>query len=171
MCKSAPRSRQITTPAPHHSVFYRPDALPAAQPTASKHWRHYTVLHCIGLWNCVQMPTNYCNNSIIYLHAVLHKMSFWILAQILLAHLLFFLSFSLKAMTFRFLYYATIVYTWLFTKKNKVTTQKICKKPVWKVINSKQLNAHICSALTFAQSCIANPSPSFVPPTVDYDSI
>ena len=28
-------SRQITTPAPHHSVFYRPDALPAAQPTAS----------------------------------------------------------------------------------------------------------------------------------------
>jgi len=29
-----------TTPAPHHSVFYRPDALPAAQPTASKHWRH-----------------------------------------------------------------------------------------------------------------------------------
>jgi len=24
-------------PAPHHSVFYRPDALPAAQPTASKH--------------------------------------------------------------------------------------------------------------------------------------
>ena len=40
-CKSAPRSRQITTPAPHHSVFYRPDALPGAQPTASKHWRHY----------------------------------------------------------------------------------------------------------------------------------
>jgi len=39
ICKSAPRSRQITTPAPHHSVFYRPDALPAAQPTVSKHWR------------------------------------------------------------------------------------------------------------------------------------
>ena len=39
ICKSAPRSRQITTPAPHQSVFYRPDALPAAQPTASKHWR------------------------------------------------------------------------------------------------------------------------------------
>jgi len=37
ICKSAPHSRQITTPAPHHSVFYRPDALPAAQPTASKH--------------------------------------------------------------------------------------------------------------------------------------
>ena len=39
ICKSAPRSRQITMPTPHHSVFYRPDALPAAQPTASKHWR------------------------------------------------------------------------------------------------------------------------------------
>jgi len=26
----APRPRQITTSAPHHSVFYRPDALPAA---------------------------------------------------------------------------------------------------------------------------------------------
>ena len=30
ICKSEPRSRQITTPAPHHSVFYRPDAQPAA---------------------------------------------------------------------------------------------------------------------------------------------
>ena len=40
ICKSAPHSKQITTPAPHHSVFYRPNALPAAQPTtASKHWR------------------------------------------------------------------------------------------------------------------------------------
>ena len=38
-CKSAPRSRQITMPAPHHSVCYRLDALPATQPTSSKHWR------------------------------------------------------------------------------------------------------------------------------------
>jgi len=38
ICKqSAPRSRQITTPTPHHSIFYRPDALPDAQPTVSKH--------------------------------------------------------------------------------------------------------------------------------------
>ena len=43
ICKSAPRSRQITTPAPHHSVFYRPDALP----TASKHSRH-TNHQCIS---------------------------------------------------------------------------------------------------------------------------
>ena len=32
-------SLQTTMPAPHHLVFYRPDALPAVQPTASKHWR------------------------------------------------------------------------------------------------------------------------------------
>jgi len=44
ICKSAPHSRQITTPAPHQSVFYRPDALPAAQPTASKHWRQRIVI-------------------------------------------------------------------------------------------------------------------------------
>jgi len=37
ICKSAPHLRQITMPASHHSVFYRLNALPAAQPTASKH--------------------------------------------------------------------------------------------------------------------------------------
>ena len=52
-CKSAPRSRQITMPAPHHSVFYRPDALPAAQPTVSEHWRHFIHLSV----------KFYCNNS------------------------------------------------------------------------------------------------------------
>ena len=41
ICKSALRSRQTTTPAPHHSVSYRLDAFPATQPTASKHWRLY----------------------------------------------------------------------------------------------------------------------------------
>jgi len=28
---------KITTPTPYLSIFYRPDALPDAQPTASKH--------------------------------------------------------------------------------------------------------------------------------------
>jgi len=37
----APCCRQITLPAPHHSNFYRPDALPDAQPTVSKHRKHY----------------------------------------------------------------------------------------------------------------------------------
>jgi len=39
ICKSAPCPRQAIMPASHHSVFYRLDALPAAQPTASKRWR------------------------------------------------------------------------------------------------------------------------------------
>jgi len=43
ICKSTPCSRQTTTPAPHHSVFYRPDALPATQPTVSKHWKHMNI--------------------------------------------------------------------------------------------------------------------------------
>jgi len=38
-CKSAPRSRQITTPAPHHSVFLQAGCPSAAQPTVSRHWR------------------------------------------------------------------------------------------------------------------------------------
>ena len=42
--KSAPSSKLTTTPAPHHSVFYRPDALPAAQPTASKHRSVPTII-------------------------------------------------------------------------------------------------------------------------------
>jgi len=40
ICKSAPCSRQTTTPL----CFYRQDALPAAQPTASKHWRQLIVV-------------------------------------------------------------------------------------------------------------------------------
>jgi len=40
ICKSAPHPSQITTTASHHSLCCRPDALPAAKPIASKHWRH-----------------------------------------------------------------------------------------------------------------------------------
>ena len=54
ICESAPRSRQIIMPATHHSVFYRPDALPAAQPTASKHWSNW-VTKCI--WAASQKQT------------------------------------------------------------------------------------------------------------------
>jgi len=39
ICKSAPHCRQITTPVPHRSVFYRLDALSATQPTVSMYWR------------------------------------------------------------------------------------------------------------------------------------
>ena len=47
ICKAAPHSRQITMPTPHHSFFYRLDALPDAQPTASLHWILHSVLSCI----------------------------------------------------------------------------------------------------------------------------
>ena len=53
--KSASRSRQITMPAPHHSVFYRPDALPADQPTVSKHWRH----HLSNISKALQIQQDY----------------------------------------------------------------------------------------------------------------
>ena len=78
ICKFAPHSRQITMPAPHQSVFYRPDALPAAQPTASKHWRQSTGSHAgititmcccslsnsrtwsAGRWSCDPSETSNC---------------------------------------------------------------------------------------------------------------
>ena len=50
ICKSAPRSSQITTPVPHRSSFYRPDALPAAQPTASEHWWHIITIAVIFIF-------------------------------------------------------------------------------------------------------------------------
>jgi len=46
ICKSAPRSRQITTPAPHYSSFLQ-TGYPSCHPTNSvKYWRHtYTHIH------------------------------------------------------------------------------------------------------------------------------
>jgi len=44
ICKSAPRSREITMPTPHHSVFYRPDALPAAQQRQSTEGKKICIM-------------------------------------------------------------------------------------------------------------------------------
>jgi len=41
-------------PAPHHSFFYRPDALSDTQPTASKYWRHFP------LQNILTVYSNWC---------------------------------------------------------------------------------------------------------------
>jgi len=76
ICKSAPCSRQITMPAPHHSVFYRPDALPAAQPTESKHWSNSTegITYWIpGTTNkklCYRKRTSRCAMSVKILSTV-----------------------------------------------------------------------------------------------------
>ena len=65
ICKYASHPREITTPASYHSVFYRPDALPAVQPTRQStegelmeiyfpkifnvmHWQHKTVANLIS---------------------------------------------------------------------------------------------------------------------------
>ena len=45
-------SLQTTMTAPHHSVFYRPDVLPAAQPTASKHWRQTKAMKANWTKDC-----------------------------------------------------------------------------------------------------------------------
>jgi len=54
ICKSAPRSRLTTTPAPHHSVFYRPDALPAARPTVLRDEERTVYLPLFTRWHCPQ---------------------------------------------------------------------------------------------------------------------
>ena len=97
ICKSAPRSRQITMPVPHHSVFYRPVALPAAQPTASKHWRllgSHTLrvnwYHChaaLMTWTPQKscLSTFWCHHSVMWLSPAfsfcrhyLHNMWSWV---------------------------------------------------------------------------------------------
>jgi len=66
--KSAPSHRPVTTPAPHHSIFYRPDALPASQPTAAKHWnavKTYVILestqrvHISAKLRCLRPDRNF----------------------------------------------------------------------------------------------------------------
>ena len=52
ICKSAPRSRQITMPAPHHSVFYR--QMPFLPPNQQRHSTEgipYTVTICEEFWH------------------------------------------------------------------------------------------------------------------------
>jgi len=68
ICKSAPRYRQITMPALYHSVFYRTDVLPAAQPTVSKHWRlnrwGEELSHLLIAYSCNNICTkNYWNRT------------------------------------------------------------------------------------------------------------
>jgi len=43
LCTSLQTDNHASTPP---LCFYRPDALPAAQPTASKHWRHNDSINC-----------------------------------------------------------------------------------------------------------------------------
>jgi len=50
ICKSAPQTdNHASTPS---LSFYRPDAFPDAQPTASKHWRHQQKNYGINFRHC-----------------------------------------------------------------------------------------------------------------------
>jgi len=66
VCTSLQTDNHTSTPP---LSFYRPDALPAAQPTASKHWRQTRVnaliiifeLKCVPMqvgWNCTRVTEN-----------------------------------------------------------------------------------------------------------------
>jgi len=63
ICKSTPHPRQ---PRQHPTTqfFYRPDALPAAEPTASKHWWHINV-------------NQYCVNHFMVLSLALQRNIIW----------------------------------------------------------------------------------------------
>jgi len=61
ICKSAPHPRQITMTTSHHSAFCKPDALPAAQPTASKHWKHMVITNTMILLNIIGSSLRHIN--------------------------------------------------------------------------------------------------------------
>ena len=74
ICKSAPCSRQTITPAPHHSCFYSLDALPATQPTASKHYKAFSEWQTIkttqNVHLCICDKTDKLNDIALPLAAV-----------------------------------------------------------------------------------------------------
>jgi len=73
VCKSAPHSRQITMPAPHHSVYYRPDALPAAQLTALKALK-VQALKAMTTW-AQYSALLFITQKLSHIHHLLHHQS------------------------------------------------------------------------------------------------
>ena len=70
VCKSAPCSRQITTPAPHHSVFYRPCALPATQPSTEGNNNtvpndHKILLRCVNVFSLLECNETSSRSSVV----------------------------------------------------------------------------------------------------------
>ena len=78
VCTSLQTDNLASTPT---LSFYRPDALPATQPTASKHWRHQW-LHCQFNYNSSVMFVSYI--IIIYQLYFLVKALFTIMTVMLL---------------------------------------------------------------------------------------
>jgi len=66
ICKSALRSRQITTPVPHHSVFLQAGC-PSCRPTNSvKHWRLYFNCSNPGLIPFINSSSLYSPSSFLF---------------------------------------------------------------------------------------------------------
>jgi len=82
ICIFAPCPRQITMPTPHHSVLCRPDALPATQPTVSKHWRQFYA-HQNDILSCTT-KTNQQRLSVVY--QILHHNTLSISCEVSSAH-------------------------------------------------------------------------------------
>ena len=77
ICKSAHRSRQITTPASHHSDFYRPDALQTNNHAS-------TPPHIVdaNLTKGVHICTHYClcNKKTNLVHSqCVHQQKYWLI--------------------------------------------------------------------------------------------
>jgi len=76
ICKSALlQTDEITMPAPHHSVFYRPDALSATQPTVSKHWSIPLPL----IWSKIDSGRSACPVPSIDVSSLSYVCTAWIL--------------------------------------------------------------------------------------------
>ena len=76
ICNSAPRSRQITTPAPHRSVFYRPDALPANSVKALKA-NDDERKHCKNNWQQQHQRINHITFSLLPLSSARRLKKCW----------------------------------------------------------------------------------------------
>jgi len=65
----APRSRQITTPEPHHSVLYRPDALSGAQPTIFKLHEIFCICFLWPWRQCSTLCTSGFVDDVMFSHS------------------------------------------------------------------------------------------------------
>ena len=67
-CKTCKVPVKSSPPTNQHPTFYRPDALPVAQPTASEHWyksfnTESTIFHTISLWLTILFSFALCGGG------------------------------------------------------------------------------------------------------------
>jgi len=75
ICKSAPAPDRQLHQHPTTQFFYRPDALPAAQPTASKHWRQ--IISTVSmLWKIYCQDSFKGSSTLAWKHLHFHHLLF-----------------------------------------------------------------------------------------------